>query len=149
MKRLLIILLMSPICSWAQQELEGNYFKVGATGGMPPYSYSMDSVTFQVNDTFKCLSPGLYKYYTRDSYNTTISKSIRMYAALTGIVTSLGRTSVTISGVDGKPSYTYKLSTNSTYRTSGTFNNLQRRRTYTFNIKDALGYIATITTTTL
>ena len=140
---------MSPIFSWAQQEVEGNYFKLTATGGMPPYTYSMDSVTFQVNDTFKCLSPGLYTYYTRDSYNNTISKSITMYAVLSGIVTSLGRTSVTITGVNGKPPYTYKLSTNNTYRTNGTFNNLQRRTTYTFNIKDALGYIATITTTTL
>lgn len=149
MKKLLIILLMLPICSWAQQEVEGNYFKITATGGMPPYTYSMDSVTFQVNDTFKCLSAGLYKYYTRDSYNNTISKSITLYAVLSGIVTSLGRTSVTISGVDGKPSYTYKLSTSSTYKTSGTFSNLQRRRTYTFNVKDALGYVATITATTL
>ena len=140
---------MSPLCSWAQQELEGNYFKVTASGGMPPYTYSMDSITFQVNDTFKCLSPGLYKYYTRDSYNNTISKSIRMYTPLTGTLVSVGRTSVTIAGVNGKSPYTYKLSTNSTYRTSGTFSNLQRRTTYTFNIKDALGYIATITTTTL
>ena len=149
MKKLLIILLMSPICSWAQQELEGNYFKVTASGGAPPYRYSMDNINFQVNDTFKCLSPGLYNYYTKDSYNSTISNSIRMYAVLNGIVTSLGRTSVTISGVDGKAPYTYKLSTSSTYRTSGTFNNLQRRRTYTFNIKDALGYTSTITTRTL
>lgn len=149
MKKLLIILLMSPTCSWAQQELEGNYFKVMVSGGVPPYSYSMDSVTFQANDTFKCLSPGLYKYYARDFYNNTLSKSIRMYAILSATVTSIARTSVTISGVDGKSPYTYKLSTNSTYRTNGTFNNLQRRTTYTFNVKDALGYIVTITATTL
>jgi len=149
MKKLLIILLMSPIWSWAQQEVEGNYFKITATGGMPPYTYSMDSINFQVNDTFKCLSPGLYQYYTRDSYNNTLSKSIRMYAVLSGVVTSLGRTSITIGGVDGKSPYMYKLSTSSTYRTNGTFTNLQRRRTYTFNIKDALGYTATITATTL
>jgi hypothetical protein len=149
MKKLLIILLMSPICSWAQQEFEGNYLKVTATGGTPPYNYSIDSINFQVNDTFKCLSPGLYKYYTRDYYNNTLSKSVTLYTPLTGVVTSLARTSVTITGVNGKSSYTYKLSTNSTYKTSGTFKNLQRRTPYTFNVKDALGYVVTITTTTL
>ena len=140
---------MSPTCSWAQQEIEGNYLKVTATGGTPPYSYSMDSVTFQVNDTFKCLSPGMYKYYTRDYYNNILSKSVTLYTLLTGVITSLGRTSVIIAGVNGKSSYTYKLSTHSTYKTSGTFNNLKRRTTYTFNVKDALGYVVTITATTL
>jgi hypothetical protein len=149
MKKLLIILLMSPLCCWAQLEREGNYFELTATGGVPPYKYSMDGINFQLNDTFKCLTPGLYTYYTKDNTNTTVSSSIRLYALISGRAVSVGRTSVTISGVDGKPPYTYKLSTNTNYKTSGTFNNLQRRRAYIFNIKDALGYIATITITTL
>jgi hypothetical protein len=142
-------LLLLPLFSYSQTEIEGNFIKINVSGGTPPYTYSMDSVNFQTNDTFKCLSPGLYKYHIKDYYNNTISKSITLYAVLSGTVTSVGRTSVTILGVNGKPSYTYKLSTSSTYKTGGTFSNLQRRRTYTFNIKDSLGYIVTITATTL
>ena len=140
---------MSPICSWAQQEVEGNYIKITATGGMPPYTYNIDGGIYQMKDTFFNVTPGLHIVNTKDAFGCIKTLSATMYAPLSGIVTSLGRTSVTIVGIDGKPPYTYKLSTSSTYRTSGTFTNLQRRRTYTFNIKDALGYTSTITATTL
>ncbi len=40
---------------------------VGATGGLPPYTYSLDGVNFSPNPDFNTLLPGLYIVYVRDA----------------------------------------------------------------------------------
>ncbi|WP_169051648.1 T9SS type A sorting domain-containing protein [Flavobacterium sp. H122] len=47
---------------------------VNASGGMPPYQYSMDNILFSSQNVFTGLPPGSYNIYTRDSngcLNTT------------------------------------------------------------------------------
>ena len=65
-KILIAILLIASVSS-AQTVLVGNYIKIRATGGTPPYTYSLNGITYQTNDTFKYLTPNTYTIYTKDS----------------------------------------------------------------------------------
>jgi hypothetical protein len=145
----LIALLLVPTLSFGQTELEGNYISPRVSGGMPPYLYSLDGVIYQASDTFKCLSPGNYTYYVKDDAGAALSNTCILYGVVQISASSIGRTSVTVVGTLGKSPYQYKNGATGTYRSSGTFTNLQRRRTYTFYVKDVLGYTNSITITTL
>ena len=140
---------MSPLCSSAQKELEGNYIKAIASGGVSPYKYSLDGITYQVNDTFKCLSPTLYTLRIKDSRDSMATQSIRLYASLTMTTTSVTTSSIIVAGANGKSPYTYSRNSTTRWQTSGTFTSLSRRTTYTIRVKDALGYIVTASITTL
>lgn len=142
-------MLMSPICSSAQTELEGNYIKAIGSGGVLPYTYSLDGINYQVNDTFKCLSPTLYTLRIKDTRDTVAIQSIRLYGSLGMTTTSVGTSSISVTGIDGKPSYTYSKNSTTRWQTSGTFTGLSRRTTYTIRVKDALGYIVTASIRTL
>jgi len=37
------------------------------TGGVPPYSYSLDGTTYQVSNMFSTVLPGIYRAYVKDS----------------------------------------------------------------------------------
>lgn len=149
MKKLLIILLMSPLCSSAQIESEGNYIKATGLGGVPPYRYSLDGVSYQVNDTFKCLSPALYTLRIKDSRDSVATQLIRLYTPLGITLISVTRSSISVAGANGKPAYSYSRNSTTRWQSNNTFTGLARRTTYTIRVKDALGYIVTQSIRTL
>lgn len=147
MKKLFIILLMTPLCSLAQI-FEGNYIKAKATGGTPPYVHSLNGVVYQTLDTFYNLAPGSYTVYTKDSKNCIKIIQCTLYKPIRLIQVSVTRNSITVQGVDGVAPYRYKNgSTN--YQTSNTFTRLRRRTTYTIRVKDNANYVTSLTITTL
>ena len=147
--RTLILILFPLLCFSQTQEKEGNYLAIIASGGQPPYTYSLNGVTYQAYDTFKCLSPGNYTYYTKDFNSSVKSQSIILYQLLSFSVGTISGNSISVSGLYGKTPYTYSKNSTTRYQSSGNFTGLSRRTSYTIRIKDALGYIATTTITTL
>jgi len=146
MKKLFIILLMTPLCSLAQI-FEGNYIKPTATGGTPPYTYSLNGISYQTLDTFYNVSPGSYTVYTKDSRGCIKPVTCILYKELSLIQVSVTRNSITVRGVDGVAPYRYTRNNN--YQTSNTFTGLKRRTTYTIRVKDNANYVTSLTITTL
>jgi hypothetical protein len=147
-KKILAIVLMSPIWCRAQIELEGNFIKATASGGIPPFTYNIDGGIFQMGDTIFNVIPGLHTVNARDAFGCIRSQSIRMYEPLT-ITLSSTRSNITATALGGKPPYTYSRNSTTRYQTSNVFTGLLRRTTYTIRVKDALGYVVTKTITTL
>lgn len=148
MRKLLTILLLLPIWCYSQKELEGNYIKAIANGGVQPYAYSLDGINYQSNDTFKCLNTGTYTLWIKDNIDSIATQSIKLYSPLT-LSLSTTRSTITATASGGKPSYLYSKNSTSNWQTSNIFSNLSRRTTYTIRVKDALGYIITQSIRTL
>ncbi|SHE70079.1 T9SS type B sorting domain-containing protein [Chryseobacterium vrystaatense] len=52
-------------------EISNNSITVNASGGIPPYMYSTDGITWQATNTFSGLPRGENKIFLKDSYNCT------------------------------------------------------------------------------
>lgn len=139
----------------------GNYRIIGS-GGTGPYTYSTDGVNFvppNNGSSFQTngLSVGTYNVFVQDANGCTATLAIVISEPLplTGSITAQtnapctgpGTGSVTVTGVDGTPVYSYKLGTGA-YQLSGTFNNLAPG-TYTITVKDANNCTATVQVTIL
>ncbi|WP_298238093.1 T9SS type B sorting domain-containing protein [uncultured Algibacter sp.] len=125
---------------------------VDATGGQPPYEYSLNGGPFSANNTFNNLTPGTYDIIVRDTYGCvyniptqTIANQLTATAALTKTLdcttTPDAEVAITVSG--GTTPYTYEVSFNGgTFNTVGnppyTYNNGQVGD-YQYRITDALG----------
>jgi len=148
MKKLLIILLTSPIWCQAQVELEGNFVKATGTGGTPPFTYNIDGGVYQVKDTFFNVTPGLHTINAKDAFGCIKPQDIRMYAPL-NLTLSSTRSSITAVASGGKTPYMYSINSTTRYQSNSVFTGLPRRTTCTIRVKDALGYIITSTIRTL
>lgn len=139
---------MSPIWSSAQQQLEGNYIKATGSGGVPPYTYSIDGGLYQVKDTFFNVLPGSHVVNTKDAFGCVKTSTCTMYSTLL-LSLSSSRNSITATATGGKTPYTYSKNSTTRWQTSNVFTSLSRTTSYTIRVKDALGYITTQTITTL
>jgi len=121
---------------------------VTGIGGLIPYEYSFDGITYQPSGTFGSLSAGSYTITVIDAAVNTTTVNV----AISGPASALGGTatfpanilcfggntgSVTINGSGGVAPYQYKLGTGS-YQVSGTFSSLTAG-TYTITVQDANG----------
>ncbi|MCT2563187.1 T9SS type B sorting domain-containing protein [Chryseobacterium herbae] len=52
-------------------EISNNTITVNASGGTPPYMYSLDGITWQASNTFSGLPRGDNKIFLKDSFNCT------------------------------------------------------------------------------
>ncbi len=50
-------------------EISSSSVTVSVIGGMPPYKYSLDNITWQDSNVFTNLSRGEYKIFVKDAYN--------------------------------------------------------------------------------
>jgi len=133
----------------------GASLEVNASGGNPPYQYSINGGVFQSNPIFSNLIPGSYDIIVRDSYGCTfplpteiIASQLTATAVLTkGLdcsVTPNAEVNITISGGTGP--YTYEVSFNSGAFTSTAappyiYNNIETGN-YQFRVTDASGCIS-------
>lgn len=51
--------------------LDNGTVTLAATGGVPPYSYSMDAVNWQTSNVFTGLTPGWYSFFVKDENGCT------------------------------------------------------------------------------
>ena len=87
------------------------------TGGIPPYSYSLDGITYQASNVFSGLAAGAYTAYVKDSKDCvgSASATVGQGAALslsilktnTSTCTNDGTIRITVSG--GIAPFTYSL----------------------------------------
>ena len=115
------------------------------TGGIPPYSYSLDGVTYQASNVFSGLAAGAYTAYVKDSKDCvgSASATVGQGAALslsilktnTSTCTNDGTIRITVSG--GIAPFTYSLDGIS-YQSSNLFAGLAAG-SYTAYAKDSKG----------
>lgn len=119
-----------------------------ASGGTPPYTYSLDGGTAYSNGWFVRLSPGLHTLTITDatghteSTTVTVSNTYNPPTATVGYLKdALGCTSsdasATVSASGGTPPYTYSWD-RINYQSNPVFNNLAPGH-YVFAVKDANG----------
>jgi gliding motility-associated-like protein len=118
---------------------------VTGAGGVTPYEYSLDAVTYQSSGTFNALAQGSYTVTVRDALLNIFNIPViiaQPASAVSGSITSQNNIlcfgsstgEVTVAGSGGLAPYVYKLGSGS-YQASGTFNTLAAG-TYTVTVQD-------------
>ncbi|GAA4273245.1 T9SS type A sorting domain-containing protein [Aquimarina gracilis] len=68
---------------------EGGKIEVSATGGVPPYAYSIDGISFSQSNIFEDLAAGEYTVYVQDSSTCIVSSSIITIDPAPGLMVEL------------------------------------------------------------
>lgn len=127
---------------------------VTATGGLPPYEYSVNNgVTYQSNNFFTGLAAGTYTIIVRDANSCTNFAQVTITASATPLLTAIpaaatcgnNNGAITAFGSGGAAPLQYSINGN-IYQPSGSFTNLTPG-TYTVYVKDANGCIRTVVVT--
>lgn len=122
-------------------------------GGVAPFMYSLDNVTFYPDNKFLNLSSGSYACYVRDSKGCIAWKSVRV-ATRTALIVNTGHTATSTCTNDGtiqvNPNggvapYTYSLN-GTTFQSANSFTGLSAG-SYTVTVKDFKGCRATTNVT--
>lgn len=123
-------------------------FTISGSGGTTPYSYAMNTGTYQGSNFFNVLAAGTYTLHIRDNKNCQ-ADSIVTLGQPTAVVpsaqrknstcTPLNNGTVTLAANGGTPNYTYSVGTGA-YSPVATFNSLAAGN-YIFHIKDSRGCV--------
>jgi len=114
-----------------------------ASGGTPPYSYSLAGHSWQSSPTFSNLTPGYYRLYVIDAKGCIYSTSYTFYGCVslttsgTSATCSNNNGTITVEAHDAYPPYTYSLD-GIKYQGSGKFTGLSSG-VYTIHVKDGRG----------
>lgn len=146
----------NPTCNTST---DGSITVSSVSGGVSPYTYSIDGTNYQTGTTFSNLSNGTYTVYTKDSsgcIRTTTTSLNRTQVSATITPTNLycyngGDGSIVISDVSGGQGgpYSTKLGSGGTYQvlsTSRTYSSLSAG-SYTIYVKDVAGCERTYSST--
>ena len=124
--------------------------QIGASGGVTPYTYSVNDVTYQSGSTFSNLAPGTYTCWVKDfkgckvSISVTISLNPIIVTAYTGSSNGCNTNgSIQLFKTGGTGPFTYSLN-NITYTTTNIFSNLSGG-VYTGWVKDSRGCKGSLT----
>ncbi len=120
---------------------------VNASGGTPPYTYSLNGGAFQSSNTFSGLAAGTYSVTVKgsDGAMTTAPNIVINNPPVLSVTASAFGLTVTATGTGGSPSYQYSLDGVN----FNTGNNLTATAngSYTVTIRDDHGCTATTTVT--
>ncbi|WP_373519974.1 T9SS type A sorting domain-containing protein, partial [Aquiflexum sp.] len=129
---------------------EDGKVEISAEGEDIEIEYSMDNTTFQGSGIFENLAPGAYIAYIRDkndtenlvqeSFEITGPTEIQVSISNINQVSCPGDSNggVTVNATGGAGSFTYKLSTQTTFQAGNQFGDLTAGD-YTFTVKDGNG----------
>jgi hypothetical protein len=122
---------------------------VTGSGGVSPYTFSADGVTYLNSNTISNLAPTNYVVHIKDAngciktFNTTITQPDSLVASgLSTSATTGSNGTITLSGFGGLTPYTYSLN-GSNYFSGALFSNLVPG-TYTGYVKDNNGCISSV-----
>lgn len=115
---------------------------INASGGTPPYQYSLDQGAFQSSNVFQGLSAGTHTIVIKDCKNTLLYGTVTLAGGSTiSFTTSLSNPcerdsngSITINASGGKPPYSYSIG--GAFQSSNIFYFLPAG-TYTLVVKDS------------
>ena len=125
---------------------DGELYVTGATGGIGPYEYSIDGITYGPSNAFTGLPTGSYTLYTRDQNGCihTILSNITSPSGLTASSVTVDATcnastdgEITISGTGGGTA-PYQYDIGSGFQVSNTFSGLSAG-VYNVTVQDAGG----------
>ncbi|MBL7747998.1 MAG: hypothetical protein JNM19_11255, partial [Chitinophagaceae bacterium] len=126
---------------------------IAATGGTPPYTYSINGITFQSSNFFTGLVGGTYTVTVKDATGCinaavviiTSSPAPQITAIPASATCGSSNGSITAFGSSGTPPLQYSINGN-TYQASSNFTNLTPG-IYTVTVKDANGCMSSVTVT--
>ena len=115
------------------------------SGGLPPYTFSWNTIPVQTNDTAINLAPGTYTATVTDANGCTATDIVTISEAASALSASYTTIdvlcfgdltgSVTVTGTGGTPPYQYSID-GVTFQPGGSFPNLPAG-SYTVTVKDA------------
>ncbi len=123
------------------------------TGGVPPYSYSMNNITYQLSNEFLNLAAGNYTGYVKDSkgclgvISTTVVQgtALTITASRTSSSSCVNDGTIQLNPLGGVAPYTYSLN-NITYQPGNSFAGLAAGN-YTGYVKDSKGCFGQVNVT--
>ncbi len=121
------------------------------TGGMQPYKYSIDGISYVDNKTLTDIAPGTHSIFVKDQNGCVVTKSITVDAynfslpiiTVTPISCLTEKGSITVQGTSGKIPYEYSLN-GMPFGSNNIFNNLAAGN-YSITVKDSQGCTTSIT----
>ena len=121
-----------------------------AAGGVAPYTYSIDNVTYQSGATFTGVAAGTYTGYVKDVNNCSASVSVTVAGnsitvtayAVSASDCEVSNGSIQLFRTGGTGPYTYSID-GTNYVAGNTFTNLTAG-TYTGYVKDSKGCVGTL-----
>jgi hypothetical protein len=121
------------------------------TGGMQPYKYSIDGISYVDNKTLTNIAPGTYSIFVKDQNGCVVTKSITIDAynfslpivTVTPISCLTEKGSITVQGTSGKLPYEYSIN-GMPFGSNNIFNNLVAGN-YSITVKDSQGCTTSIT----
>lgn len=146
-------IVVSPFVRNASSCANDGSIEIYRSGGVPPYQYSLDNVTYQVSNVFSGLAAGSYTAYVKDSKNCVGSQavSVTQGAALNVTVTKTNASScendgtIRVFATGGSSPYTYSID-NVTFGSSNLFTGLSASN-YTVYVKDVKGCTGSLNVT--
>ena len=123
------------------------------TGGIPPYAYSLDGITYQVSNKFLNLAAGPYITYVKDSKGctgqqaVTVTQGIALGVTVNKVNTSTCTNdgSIQVNPTGGFAPYSYSINGGS-YQASNSFSGLAAG-SYAISVKDFKGCLGAINVT--
>ncbi|PWS28687.1 hypothetical protein DHW03_02235 [Pedobacter yonginense] len=130
---------------------------VAANGGKPPYTYSINGISYQTSSSFGNLSAGSYTLYVKD-VDGNIATRTSTVTQNADIVANINKTDAGCFGAEGTitidnptggsgTGYSYSSDGGASYQSSNAFSLPQG--TYTIKIKDANQCVSAATTVTI
>lgn len=142
-------IIVSPFSRGSGSCANDGSIEIYRSGGVAPYTYSLDNITYVTGNIFNGLAGGIYTAYVKDSRGCVASQPIAVSqsAALTVTVskqnssTCVNNGSAQASIVGGVPPYTYSMN-GITFQPGNTFAGLVVGN-YTLTVKDFKGCTGT------
>ena len=146
-------IVVSPFVRNASSCANDGSIEIYRSGGVPPYQYSLDNVTYQLSNVFSGLAAGSYTAYVKDSKDCVGSQpvTITQGAALNVTVTKTNASScendgtIRVFATGGSSPYTYSID-NVTFGSSNLFTGLSASN-YTVYVKDVKGCTGSLNVT--
>ena len=117
---------------------------IDVKGGTGSYQYAIDNGTFQTNNVFTNVNPGIHNIRLKDSNNcepgsfsavVADENTLISTAAITKQINCNSNAQITVTAYGGKAPYLYSIDGGITYQESNVFDNLAAG-TYTVNVQD-------------